>query len=76
MGRSRLTGYMKKRILAYNVCTIDPKATYGMRRQSIGPYTKQHAYTLMIEHLSNGICAWVEQDYVKVSIGRKPIKKV
>tara|TARA_R110000824_G_scaffold177897_3_gene357419 strand:- start:1029 stop:1259 length:231 start_codon:yes stop_codon:yes gene_type:complete len=76
MAKPRLIDYMKKRFLAYNVCVIDPKATYGMRRQSIGPYTKEHAYVLMLEHLSNGICAWVEEDYVKVSIGHKPIRKV
>ena len=76
MAKPRLIDYMKKRFIAYNVCVIDPEASYGMRRQSIGPYTKEHAYKIMFEHLSNGICAWVEEDYVKVSIGRKPTRKV
>ena len=76
MARPRLFDHMSKRFLAYNVCTIDPQASYGMRRQSIGPYTKERAYKIMLQHLSNGICAWVEEDYVKVSVGRKPIKKI
>ena len=76
MVMGRLTDYMGRRILAYNVCSIDPEACYGMKRQSIGPYTKEHAYKIMFQYLSNGICAWVEENYVKVSIGHKPTKKI